>query len=442
MPRKVLMISPHFPPDNSAGAHRVRLLAPHLPAHGWDPTVVTVDPRDYETRLDPGLAALVPDSVRVVRCRAWSPRWTRRFGVGDLGLRALTGLHGACSGLLRRERFDALFITIYPTYPALLGPVLKRRFSMPFVLDYQDPWVGAWGQTVGGGADGRPDVRSRLSRALATKLEPPVVGAADAITAVSELTYEQVRLRYPGIRTTPCTAIPLGGEPADFEWVRRCPRPNPYFNPKDGAFHACYVGTLWPLGVETFRAVLRAVALLRDRRPDLYGVLRLHFFGTSSQTRADVPPRVLPLAREVGVADRVTEVASRIDYLDALTVQTQASALLLMGSSEPHYTASKLYPALLSERPLLAAYHEASSVVEVLRQLGPSPAIRLVTYGDTEPAGSRVEAIFAALVALFAAPAADPAPERVTTLEAYSARALAGKLARVLTQLSERAPRD
>ena len=68
--RRVLVVSPHFPPDTSAGTHRVRLLAPHLPAHGWEATVVTVDPRDLESRLDPGLLALVPERLRVVRSRA------------------------------------------------------------------------------------------------------------------------------------------------------------------------------------------------------------------------------------------------------------------------------------------------------------------------------------------------------------------------------------
>ena len=150
MTRRVLMVSPHFPPDSSAATHRVRLLAPHLAGYGWESTVVTVDPRDYESRLDPDLAALVPGSLRVVRCRAWPARWTRLVGFGDLGLRACTGLLRTCSNLLRRETFDALFVTIYPAYPALLGPLLKRRFGVPFVLDYQDPWVGSWGKTVGG----------------------------------------------------------------------------------------------------------------------------------------------------------------------------------------------------------------------------------------------------------------------------------------------------
>ena len=106
------MISPHFPPDATAAAHRVRLLAPHLPAFGWRPTVLTVDERDYEGGLDAGLRALVPDDVEVVRCRAWPAALTRIVGVGDLGLRAMAGLRKAAHALLTRERFDALFITI------------------------------------------------------------------------------------------------------------------------------------------------------------------------------------------------------------------------------------------------------------------------------------------------------------------------------------------
>jgi len=165
--RRVLFISPHFPPDSSAGTHRVRLLAPHMAAHGWEPTVLTVDPRDYEGRLDPALDASVPRDLRVIRSRAWPASLTRSFGIGDLGLRAYRGLKRHASALLARERFDAVFITIYPTYPALLGPSLKRDYGVAFVLDYQDPWVGSWGATVGGGRDGA---------ALSLRFEPFTLG--------------------------------------------------------------------------------------------------------------------------------------------------------------------------------------------------------------------------------------------------------------------------
>ena len=60
------------------------------------------------------------------------------------------------------EQFDAVFITIYPSYPALLGPLLKGHFTFAFVLDYQDPWVGEWGRTAGPLTGGRPDLKSRV----------------------------------------------------------------------------------------------------------------------------------------------------------------------------------------------------------------------------------------------------------------------------------------
>jgi hypothetical protein len=355
--------------------------------------------------------------------------------VGDLGLRAFRGLQRTCTDLLRSERFDVLFITIYPSYPALLGPVLKRKFGLPFVLDYQDPWVGAWGETAGGGPTGKPDLKSRLTRAVAMKLEPRVALAADAITAVSSATYDAIRTRNLHLERTLCVAIPLGGEPADFDRLRSQPRTNSYFEPHDGHCHICYVGTLLPLGFETLRAVFRAAALLRKRRPELYARLRLHFFGTSNQTAADAPQRAVPVACELGVNDCVTEVASRIDYLDALTVQSQATVILMMGSSEHHYTASKLYPGLLAKRPILAVYHEASSVVAILCRAAHPPTARVVTYNDMDRAESQLDVIYAELASVIENPMYDSTAIDMGAVSEFSARSLAGKLATVLEQV-------
>src|SRR6059036_1916408 len=315
------MVSPHFPPDTTAGTHRVRLFASHLGEFGWEPVVVSIDPDRYEGEIDRGLLSLVPAGVRVVRSPAWSPRWTRRIGIGDLGIRAYTGLRRTCARLLERERFDALFITLYPTYPAMLGPLLKRRFAVPFVLDYQDPWIGSWGETVGGGRNGHVDFKSRATRRLARWLEPRAVRAADAITAVSTGTYEAVAARYPHAAPADRTAIPIGGDPADFDALKRIPGKNGFFDPADGCCHISYVGTLLPLGGETLRSVLHSAALLKTRRPDLYARLRLHFFGTSNQVAGTPAARVTPVADSLGVSDCVTEWPRRIPYLDALRVQ-------------------------------------------------------------------------------------------------------------------------
>lgn len=426
------MVSPHFPPDTSAGAHRVRLLAPYLAAAGWEPTVVTVEPSAYEGRLDPELAALVPSGLRVVRAPAWPVRATRACGFGDLGLRAFTGLRRTCADLLARESFDALFITIYPTYPALLGPMLKRRFGVPFVLDYQDPWVGSWGRDVGSGPGGTPDLRSRVSRAIAGRLEPLAASAADALTAVSARTYEDVLARVPAARPVVCAAIPLGVDPHDLEALRARPRAQRWFDANDGLVHVSYVGTVLPHGVGIVRALLAAAARLRSASPDAYRRLRLHFVGTGNQRGEATRARVLPLAEAEGVADIVTEVAPRLDYLDALDVQVRSDALMLLGSTEPHYTPSKVFPALLSGRPMIAVYHPASPVLDLLRDL---PHVRTVPIAG-DPMAS-VDALMSALCWVSQRPSAAPASLMSDPrVAAASAPALAAALARVFDRVA------
>jgi hypothetical protein len=420
--RRALLVSPHFPPDTSAGTHRVRLLAPHLAAHGWEPTVLTVAADGAEGRPDPELAALVPPSLRVVRAPVLAVRRTRRLGVGDLGLRALPGLFRTASRLLGGERFDLVFLTVYPTYPALLAPLWQARFGVPFVLDYQDPWVGSWGESVGGGPGGAVDARSFLSRRLAERAEPWVARAAAALTAVSAGTLAELFGRHPELADKPWAALPLGGEPADFDAVRREARPNLLFDPHDGRLHLVYVGTLLPLGFETLRALFAAVARLRAGRPELYARLALHFVGTSNQT-AGSAPRALPEAERAGVADRVAEHAARVPYVEALRLLTQAHGILLLGSSEPHYTPSKAYPALLAGRPVLAAYHQAS---EVVGRLAAEDQVLLVTYGDAERAGDRVGELAGALAALLERA---ERPSLPADLGEHAAAALAGRLA-------------
>jgi hypothetical protein len=432
--RRVLMVSPHFPPDSSAASHRVRLLAPHLAAAGWTPTVVTLEPSAYEGRLDPELGALVPPSLEVVRAAAWSPASTRWAGLGDLGLRAFTGLNRTCRTVLARQRYDALFITVYPVYPALMGPRLKADFGVPFVLDYQDPWVGAWGKSVGGGPGGAIDWKSRASRRLGVCLEPRAVGAADAIVAVSQGTIDGIVERIPEVGRLPQEVIPLGFEAADFEAVGARRPAAVGFDASDGLVHLCYVGTLLPTGLETLRLLLGGLA--RARRDDPAARrLRLHFYGTSNQS-ASSEYRVLPCARECGVVDAVTESPERLDYLDALSVLTHASAILLLGSTERHYTASKLYPALLAKRPVLALFHADSSVVSILRDAGSEPTIRVVAYDDRPATDARIGEVachLRGLVANSAYRSADVSLDRVSNV---SARTLAQQLAGLLDRVA------
>lgn len=438
--RRVLVISPHFPPDATAGAHRVRVLAPYLEGNGWRPTVLTVDPRDYEGTLDEELGARVPAELDVVRCRAWSTRRTRRLGLGDLGLRSLTALWRESRAIASDVRPQAVYITTYPIYPATIGPRLRRTLGIPFVLDLQDPWVGAWGDTVGGGARGGVDLKSRLSRIVARRMERHVVPQADGLTGVSTSLLDELASRYPVMASRPRAVLPIGIDPGDMAWARADvhahERAAPWLPPRDGRLHICYVGTALPLGHDVLRALFAAVARLRAAQPALAARLRLHFVGTSNEARADAAPRVHRLAVEAGIPELVHEHAPRVPFFEALRVLDRAGVILLAGTSEARYTASKLHAALAAGRPVLAVFHGASDVSRALATLAArEPAICVLTYDDQAPVDVLVDRLAALLAQWVVTP--PPAPARDVLPADAQAPALAGRLAALLNRVVE-----
>jgi hypothetical protein len=410
----------------------MRLLAPRLVEHGWEPTVVAVDPLDLAGGKEPGLEEFVHGPLRVERVRALGGARGRFLGVGDLGLRTLVSLYRRCRDLLRAEAYDAILITLPPHYTALLGRWLHRASGVPYVLDYQDPWVSAWGVTVGSGPGGRPDWKSRVSHWIARLLEPHAVGRAAGLTSVSAGTLDGLFERNPGLRSLPRAEVPLGGEPRDFARARNNVRANRFFDPADGLLHVAYVGTVPPVGgLEVLRGFFAGVALLLDRHPDVRTKVRFHFLGTTMLSGGDPPALVLPLAQQAGVGDCVEEHPLRIGYLDALTVLTQAGALLLLGGTERHYTASRVYPALLSGTPLLAVYREESTVCEALRQQGAKGTTHLVTFSASEGPQSVRNDVAQALNALLLAGSpgkGDPPPD----LGAWNASTIAETMASCL----------
>jgi hypothetical protein len=182
-----------------------------------------------------------------------------------------------------------------------------------------------------------------------------------------------------------------------------------------------------PNGYETLRALFAGVQLLRQTSPALGTRLRLHFVGTTYEPTPR-QPLVEPVAREMGLGDVVSEHPARVPYLDALNLLCSADGIVALGSSEAHYTASKIYPSILARRPLLAMYHAASSVCDVVRQ---AHAGELVSYTDTDRAEAQAPMVAAALGRLLAPGGYDPDAVQWDAFAEYSAERMTARLARV-----------
>lgn len=368
--RRVLIVSPHFPPVSTPDLHRVRMSLPYFREFGWDAEVLTVVPEDVEARREPDLEATVPFEVPVWRTRAIDPKWTRRLGLSDLGIRAWPYLHKAGSKLLGTGRFDLVYFssTVFFTFP--LGRVWKKRFGIPFVVDLQDPWVTDYYEHKE--KQNRPPKYWLVSR-VHSALERWTLPLASGLIAVSTAYTRGVTNRYRMAAGFASRTIPFGGSLRDLDAANvSAPRAEPYHR-NQGEIHGVYAGVLGPAMKRSCEIICRALRLGLDCDPGLFGRIRLHFLGTDYANRKRT---MLPLAEAFGVNEQVEEQPERLPYFGALRALREADFLIVPGTDDPGYTASKIYPYILARKPLLAVFHEESGVVDLLRRTRAGDIVR------------------------------------------------------------------
>lgn len=422
--KRVILVAPEFPPSNTAGAHRPRLLAKHLPSFGWTPTVLTIRRDQIEGPLDPMLEQLVDPALDVVRTGALPVRPIRM--VGDIGIRSLGHHASALHAASRRGEVQATVLFGPPWFSFILGPLMRRRFGTPYVVDYIDPWISDWTAS-----HAFPSKGWFYHRAAAA-IEPGVLRGAAHVTAVSEGILTGLRERYPWLAGKAMSAMPYGAEPDDLEASARLNVAPPDFAPGGGEVTMCFTGALQPTGGNLLHAVLTALGALRNSGSPLGARLRLRAYGTSNLTWGHGRHAVLKMARDLGVESMVSEMPERVPYLQALAVLRACDLVLVMGSVDQYYHASKLYPAIVSGRPILALCHEDSSITRVIEETG---AGICVTFRDPAELAQRTDKIRAAIEILASRPALMPDHARVAR---FMARASTAVLARILDEVAIR----
>lgn len=376
---RILIISPHYPPSNVAAVHRSRLFAQHLSSFGWEPIILTVHEDFYEEQLDWNLHALLPSNQRIEKVKAYKVNKPRL--IGDLGLRGFFQLRRRALEIIKSEKIDFVYILIPSFYTALIGPYLFKKTGVKYGIDYIDPWVHQF--------PGSNKLFSRhwFSTQLSKLLEPIAVKHASLITGVSEGYYNDVLERNPHLKKQAITAaMPYGGEESDHDFVSK---DGLTYNKQEGVlisekksniFRFVYAGAILPKAYKPLNEIFSAIKNL-DSFCDL-PKLEFHFIGTLGVIK--------PIAQEFGLwEESVFEYSDRIPYLDVLKNLDASDGVFILGSTEPHYTPSKVYQGVLSGKPILAVLHEQSTAVKVLKESKAGLCVLMDGENDLDTLGKR-----------------------------------------------------
>jgi len=379
--KKVLIVSPHFPPGNAPDMQRVRMSLPYYRANGWEPVVLAVDSGWQGCAHDDELMETLPQDVRIIRTRAFSTRWTRRVGVRNIGLRAWLFFLWKGTRLLRREKFDLVFFSTTQFVLFTLGPFWKWLFRIPYILDVQDPWRTDYYERAG---SRKPPGgwKYQFVRLQARIFEGWCFRRAGAIMSVSGHYIDDLRARYPRVARTPAAVIQFGASRNDISQAALRSASAGRLVRRPGEKHLVYTGASGPVMPHALLVLFAALRLYREHSPERAGRLHFHFVGTSYVLPGQGHPSVLPVAEQCGVVDLVEEIPHRIGYLNAIRLQREADALLILGSSDLAYSPSKMYQYFLTEKPILGLVFRDSVMEALLDHLSCAFVVR---FREAEP---------------------------------------------------------
>jgi hypothetical protein len=333
------------------------MLAWNLASHGWDCEIlcpsISLQPTAW---IDPASERLFAPNIKVIEAKPMPfAKILRRMGVRSLGWQALLPVYLAGSKLLRGGRFDLVLFSTTAFNFFCLGNLWRKRFGVPYILDFQDPWYRERPALI---ATTKHRWKARIASVIASMMEGWAVNGARALISVSPNYLSMLKRRYPDALVFTegrVATIPFGAREADFGGLGESGSPR-------GPLTIGYVGAGAALMARSFGRILRSIANLQKAQPDLANMFRIRLVGTQGDWREGEPIILKNLAASMGMADLVEEEPRTVSYSEAIRIANSSDGLLVLGVDEPAYMASKLFSYASMCKPILASISRQSQM--------------------------------------------------------------------------------
>ncbi len=238
--------------------------------------------------------------------------------------------------LAEKEKFEAI-LSVWPVTAHLVAKEIKRKFQIPWVADFPDPWSTNHFYPYG-----------KIRKFFDTRLEKKTLQSADAITTISK---QWARREEKLLGREQVFDILNGFDPEQFEHEQP---------PVSKKFTIVYTGKIYP-GKQDPIKILTAVGELLDAGKVEAKDIEINFYGEKmAWLEAEIDRNGL---------QKVAKQNGPVSKQEALQKQYEAQILLLLGWEDPRETGvypAKIFEYLIARRPILLT---GGSVGEDLREV-------------------------------------------------------------------------
>lgn len=422
--KKVLIITYYWPPSGGAGVQRWLKFAKYLPEYGWQPVVLTVDPR-YASypQLDQSLEAETGKQCLVYRTKSFELynvykliSGKKEVPFGGFANASKEGLFQKLSKflrgnfllpdprkgwnkyaykkaeeLIRQFGIDTVVTTSPPHSTQLTGLKLKKTLGIKWIADLRDPWTDIYYYSQFN--------HTPLARRVDLRYERLVVEKADIIVTVSE----DVKRIFASKSTLPVKdkihVIPNGFDQDDFV-IRPLPREEKKVITYTGTISEAY-------DIDHFLIALKGLG------ESLKSTILLRFVG-------NMPPSVIEKFRSSGLE---IELTGYVDHTKSIEYLMRSDLLLLIiprVKNNQGILTGKFFEYLASRKPILAIGPTDGDLARIMKETGCG------TLFDYEDSTAMHTFMVDCLTAV------DPWTTREEKAEAYSRKQLTGRMVRLL----------
>lgn len=346
--RTILIIAYYFSPMGLSGVQRTLKFAKYLAQFGWKPTVLTVTPTGYYAQDTTLLDELDGTGIEIVRAGSLDPNsFFKKKGTIPLPSERMRKVFTflsdfffipdnkigwkrkamqAANALFDKKRFDVIFATAPPFTDFLIGAELSKKYKVPLVLDYRDPWHVYPFKFF----------PTPLHRWRHSALEKFVLQTSSRIVTTNRRVKELILKKYEFLEYEDVVIIPQGFDPADFEGITPVRTgKNKFIITHTGVFN----------GDRTPRYFFQALQKIRTDHPELADAFEARFVGTFQD-------EYKKLAKAMGIESNIVS-TGYLNHGESVAELMNADALWLMLPNDTQ-SPGKLYEYVGARKPILA----------------------------------------------------------------------------------------